>query len=98
MPTYEFSLFSDDGNTRTFKFCVESRSINGWAKLRLITLIDTVPPSVVEYNPAVHDGGSHYMSHLWTARSIKTEDGVATYILRGVFGEPDQHIVLTPVV
>jgi hypothetical protein len=96
MTTYVLNFASDDGNVRTFTFAVEQQSKNGWAKLRLIALADTIPPHFEQYDPAIHDGRSHYMSYLWTARSGRTEDGDPTYILHGAFGNPGGRIELTP--
>jgi len=96
MATYTLNLSSDDGNVRTFTFAVEQKSKNGWAKLRLIKLTDTIPPVTEHYDPAVHDDHGHYMSNLWTARTGLTEDGAPTYILYGAFGEPESRIGLTP--
>ncbi len=97
MTTYVLSLTSDDGNIRTFTFAVEQKSKNGWAKLRLMALADTSPLRFEQYDPAIHDGRCHYMSHLWTARSGHTEDGDPTYILHGAFGNPESRIELTPI-
>ena len=96
MTTYLLELRSDDGNVRTFTFAVEKRSNKGWAKLRLMTLADTSPPHFEQYDPTIHDGQSHYMSHLWTARSSQTYDGTPTYTLHGAFGEPGGRITLIP--
>jgi len=96
MATYTLDLTYYDSNVRTFTFAVEQKSRNGWAKLRLIKITDTIPPLTEHYDPAVHDGHSHYMSHLWTARTGLTEDGASTYILYGAFGEPESRIGLIP--
>jgi hypothetical protein len=97
MTTYLLDFHSDDGNVRTFTFATEKRINNGWAKLRLIAIADTVPPHFEQYDPAIHDGRNHYMSHLWTARSSRMEDGTQTYTLHGAFGNPESWIILTPV-
>ena len=83
-------LTSDDGE-RTFDFEVEREERGGWAWLRLQRIEDNPPvpgvPAVVVYDPAVHDGGSHYMSHLWRARG-RTENGQRVYSLVSAFGSP----------
>jgi hypothetical protein len=96
MTTYILNLVSDDGNTRTFTFGVEKKSRNGWAKMRLLTMVDTVPPRTTHYDPEIHDGRRHHMSYLWTARSGRTEDDEPTYILYGAFGNSESRIELTP--
>jgi len=96
MATYILELSSNDGNVGTFTFVVEQKGKNGWAKLRLIKITDIIPPLTVHYDPAVHDGHNHYMSHLWTARTGLTENGAPTYILYGAFGSPASRIGLTP--
>ena len=78
---------SEDGSIRTFTFIEHSVSQKGWAKLRLVRLEDSIQipglPLVTEYDPAVHDGASHYMSFLWPARSIKR--GGELFSVRGIW-------------
>ena len=60
--------------------------------MRLVRIEDDPPvpgvPSIQNYDPAVHDGGSHYMSSPWRARSKKMRGGVREYSLIGAFGSP----------
>lgn len=83
-------LTSNDGR-RIFDFEVEQEGRGGWAWLRLMRIEDdpplTVVPAVQHYDPAIHNGGSHYMSGLWRARG-RTQNGVRMYSLVGAFCDP----------
>jgi len=66
--------------------------------MRLIRIEDRTQrgpsiPRVVEYEPAIHDGASHYMSYLWRARL----NGFRGYTLIGPFGHPGSKIELETV-
>lgn len=80
-------------NTRRFTFEIAGIGAKGWAHLRLVRIDDSNPypniPSPCIYDPAVHDGGNHYMSQLYKAR--KTGD---TYTLFSFFGDPYTRILL----
>jgi hypothetical protein len=80
-------------NTRRFTFEVEQIGEKGWCSLRLMRIDDseTSPgvPNPCLYDPAVHDGTSHYMGQLYRGR--RSGDAV---ILYGMFGEPGGRIVL----
>lgn len=84
-------ILTSGGSRRIFDFEVERVERGGWAWLRLMRIEDDPPianvPAVVTYDPAVHDGGSHYMSDLWRARG-RTQNGVRMYSLVGAFGSP----------
>jgi hypothetical protein len=49
---------------------------NGWCSMRLVIIEHVSNPQdpaqrssrFTRYDPAIHDNGSHYMSHLWKAR------------------------------
>ncbi len=86
--------------TRDFTFVVESDNQKGWALMRLIRIeddrqLDPSIPRVEEYDPAVHDGKNHHMSHLWRARSRGQRNGPKSYALVGAFGEPGSYFPLT---
>ena len=83
---------------RDFTFIVDSETRNGWAKMRLIRIEDRhqVQPDISRietYDPAIHDGGSNYMSHLWVAQRKKYKHDTY-YTLVGAFGEPRMRIEL----
>jgi hypothetical protein len=84
-------VLQNDEGRRIFDFVLESTGRMGWAWLRLVRIEDDPPidgvPAIENYDPAVHDGGSHYMSHLWRARGIHL-DGAMRYRLVGAFGSP----------
>ena len=84
-------IMRSDESERTYDFELEREERGGWAWLRLMRISDDPPypgvPPVVTYDPAVHDGGSHYMSSLWRARG-RTQNGVRMYSLVGAFGSP----------
>ena len=89
----------DGEYTREFTFVLHSEGQKGWAYMRLIRIEDNMEsnqPQVTTYDPAVHDGGSHYMSHLWRARSF-TWNGIKGYTLVGPFGNPGYKIDLETV-
>jgi hypothetical protein len=94
MQLFALDMYNDGGNHRMFVFAVEQQRAKGWAKLRLMAVNDTLPPRIEFYRPDVHDGGSHYMSNLWTARRKRTPEGNYTYALQGAFGEPRSQFVL----
>lgn len=75
----------------TFDFEVEYEGRNGWTWLRLMRLEDNPPlvssPAIQNYDPAIHNGGSHCMSRPWRARGINM-DGVRRYRLVNAFGTP----------
>jgi hypothetical protein len=89
--THRLILNHDGGRRSIYDFVLESEGRMGWAMLRLVRIEDDPSiegvPAVVNYDPAVHDGGSHYMSHLWRARGIHL-DGAMRYSLVGAFGTP----------
>lgn len=98
--SYTLQLQFDGSDTRDFTFVVESDNQKGWAWMRLIRIEDNRQvhpdvPQIQTYDPAIHDGGSHYMSHLWRARSSKQRNGPKMYALVGAFGDPGSYIPLT---
>lgn len=95
---YRLILDHDDGSKCSFFFEEEKTGPNGWGWLRLVRIEDTAADgevSVTCYDPAVHDGGSHYMSHLWRARGRRNwlREGITSYSLVGAFGTPG-HMML----
>ena len=82
---------------RIFDFEVEQETGGGWAWLRLHRIEDNPPvegiPAVEIYDPAVHDGGSHYMSRLWRARG-RTVNKKRYYSLVGAFELPSYYFCL----
>ena len=75
-----FSLGYDAGNdTIHHTFQIISLSRGGWGKARLIRIIrDTrddndndLETTTTNYDPAIHDNTSHYMSHPYTIRLKK---------------------------
>jgi hypothetical protein len=85
---HRLTLSSSDG-LRHFDFEIVEEGRGGWAWLRLMRLEDDPPlpniPAIVVYDPTVHDGGSHYMSNLWRARSKTLRSG-RVYSLVNPFG------------
>ena len=49
------------------------------------------------YDPAVHDGGSHYMSYPWRART-RLHRGRRMYTLYGAYGNPGSRTRLEEVI
>lgn len=94
---YTLNMTSDDGNTRTFVFCVESQTGRGWAKLKLLEVNDNVPPHRMTWQEHA-DTPSSYFSDPWPARSTFFNDGERTYELYGAFGTPGERLLLIPVV
>jgi hypothetical protein len=95
-------MHSDGGHIREFTFVLDSEGQKGWAQMRLIRIEDNMElipnqPLVTVYDPAIHDGGTHYMSHLWRARSYYV-DGVKVYTLISPFGDTGHNIDLETVV
>lgn len=94
---YRLILEAADGGHTKYFFNVESQGQRGWAKLRLVRIEDFSPDSdtsrITEYNPDIHDGGSHYMSYLWSARG-KVMNGRIEYYLVGAFGDPTSRLML----
>jgi hypothetical protein len=87
-------IMLSDGVRRIFDFEVEREDRGGWAWLRLVRIEDDPPlpgvPAIVQYDPAIHDGGTHSMSNLWRARGRRQwlGTGVTRYSLVGAFGSP----------
>jgi hypothetical protein len=94
---YRLILEAADGSHRIYFFNVETQGQRGWAKLRLMRIEDYSPnsdtPRITEYNPDIHDGGSHHMSYLWSARG-KQINGQIEYYLVGAFGDPTSRMML----
>ena len=95
---------NDSDSIKRYIFEIEERGRNGWAKLRMCRIQTSNPSHIEDYNPAIHDGGSHYMSLLYPARHFKhkyiREDGsqhiIDSYTLYGPFGNPGHKIDLEP--
>ncbi len=95
--TYRLILEDSTGGHVKYFFNVEVQGQRGWAKLRLMRIEDYYPnsdtPRITEYDPDIHDGGSHYMSYLWSARG-KQINGQIEYYLVGAFGDPASRLML----
>ena len=85
---------SHTGST-TFLFDIDSVQQKGWAYLRLVRMIDEKDGMQValDYNPAIHDGTSHYMGSPWRARKTRVR-GEDTFTLIGAFGDAGSKILL----
>lgn len=92
---YTLDMISDDGNTRTFVFCVESQTGRGWTKLKLLEVNDTVPPHRMTWQEETNPNS--YFNRPWPARTAYFADGERTYELYGAFGTPGDRLLLTPV-
>jgi hypothetical protein len=94
---YRLILEAADGSYSIYFFNVETQGQRGWAKMRLMRIEDYSPdsdtPRITEYNPGIHDDGSHYMSDLWPARG-KQINGRTEYYLVGAFGDPTSRMML----
>ena len=93
---YVLEMTSDDGNTRTFVFGIDSSSGRGWTKLKLLEVSDTVPPHTTTWQEEANTPGS-YFNRPWPARATHFDDGSRTYELYGAFGTPGGRLLLTPV-
>ena len=83
----------DGGRRRIYDFePMGEQGRQGWVYMWLMRIEDDQPlpgvPAIQTYDPAVHDGGSHYMSHPWRARSKRVRGGGREYSLTGAFGNP----------
>jgi hypothetical protein len=100
---FTFIAVDSESNTR-YIFEEEEKGRKGWAKLRLCRIQSSNPPQIEDYDPEIHDGKSHYMSHLYNARHFKNtyirDDGSKYtkhfYTLYGAFGNPTHNINLVP--
>ncbi len=93
---YRLVLEDTVGGHAIYLFNLESHGQNGWAWLRLVRIEDYTPGSplkITEYDPVIHDGGSHYMSYLWRARR-RVVNGQHRYYLVGAFGDPISRMML----
>lgn len=69
---YKSDFLGDDNITRRFVFRLEEIGKMGWGMCRIIEIHDIYPDgirhSIDYYVPAIHDGGSHYMSSRYKCR------------------------------
>lgn len=92
---YVLEMSSDDGNLRTFVFCVDSQTGRGWTKLKLLEVSDTVPQRRMTWQEEESTPGS-YFNQPWSARAAYFADGGRTYELYGAFGTPGGRLLLIP--
>jgi hypothetical protein len=90
MWTYKYTVFDGNFETKTiwhtFRIIEETVKLGGWAKARLIRIIEKSEDhsSVVFYNPEIHNEQiAHYMSQPYTTRLTKRcdEDGNAQIMI-----------------
>jgi len=106
MVEYETTFITDNHRTWIYWTFIKIEQFgerNGWGRCRLIRIRRTEAPddvnddsteTITEYDPAIHDDTSHYMSRVYTYRQGKF-DFLSEYDTMKIYGIQDRPIYAT---